>query len=79
MFDELDTVVLKSDIKEYSLKKGDMGTIVHAYKDGNTAEVEFVRANGKSVVLLTLSSDNIRKLANNEMLHVREFSATYPM
>jgi len=31
MFEELNTVVLKSDIKEYGLKKGDVGTVVHVY------------------------------------------------
>lgn len=77
MFDELETVVLKSDIKRYHLKKGDMGAIVYVYKDSNAAEVEFVKADGKTVALLTLTSDDIRKTARNEILHARELTASY--
>lgn len=79
MFDELDTVVLKSDIKKNGLKKGDMGTVIHVYKSGETNEVEFVRADGKTVAVLTLSSDEIRKLAKNEMLHARELTTSSPL
>lgn len=79
MFDELDTVVLKSDMKKYGLKKGDTGAVVQIYKDGKTAEVEFVKADGKTIAVLTLSMDNIRKLAKNEMLHARELTSAYPI
>lgn len=77
MFEELETVVLKSNIKKYHLKKGDMGTVVHVYKDGDAAEVEFVKTDGKTIALLTLTSDEIRKIARNEMLHARELATTY--
>lgn len=79
MFDELETVVLKSDIKRYDLKKGDLGTVVHVYKDGKSVEVEFVRADGKTMAVITLTSEDIRKLAKNEMLHARELTATFPV
>ncbi len=76
---ELDTVVLIHDIKEHGLKKGDMGAIVHEYKDGKAFEVEFVTADGKTVALLTLKSSDIRPMAKNELLHVRDFASSASM
>jgi len=75
MFDELDTVVLTHDIEKYGLKEGDIGTVVHCYKDEKTIEVEFVTAEGKTVAVLTLTSDDIRPIEHDEILHVRGFAA----
>lgn len=44
MIRELDTVVLRQDFDEYGLKEGDIGAVVHCYRDGNAFEVEFVTA-----------------------------------
>lgn len=74
MFDELDTVVLKSDIRKFDLKKGDIGTVVHVYKDDEAMEVEFTSAEGKTVAVLTLTPDDVRSMARNEILHVRGFA-----
>lgn len=74
MFEELDTVVLARDIEKYGLKRGDIGTVVHVYEKGKAIEVEFVTAKGKTVALVTLTSSDIRLMANNEILHVRGFA-----
>ena len=74
---ELDTVVLTHDIKDYGLKEGDMGAVVQIYGDGKAFEVEFVTADGKTIALLTLEPSDIRKVARNEILHAREINATY--
>lgn len=71
MFADLDTVVLTQDIKEYSLKKGDIGAVVNVYNNGEGFEVEFVTAKGKTVALLTLTPSDLRPMANDEILHVR--------
>ena len=71
MFEELDTVVLARDIEKYGLKRGDIGAVVHVYSNGKTVEVEFVTAKGKTVALVTLSSLDIRHMANDDILHVR--------
>ena len=75
MFAELDTVVLTKDLKEYKLKKGDLGTIVHLYGDKEAMEVEFVAASGKTIAVFTLTPKDIRPMAKNEILHVRGFAA----
>ena len=74
MIRELDTVVLTHDIKEHGLTEGDIGVIVHCYSDSNAYEVEFVTAEGKTIAVLTLSSDDIRLMKEREILHVREIA-----
>ena len=75
MFDELDTVVLIKKISKYGLKEGDIGTVVHVYKEEKAVEVEFVTAEGKTIALLTLSIDEIRPMESGEILHVRGFAS----
>jgi hypothetical protein len=70
---ELDIVVLTHDIKEYGLKQGDVGTVVHRYWEGEAFEVEFVTVEGKTVTLLTLTQVDVRPMGGGEILHVREF------
>lgn len=74
MFDELDTVVLNRNIEKNGLKKGDVGTVVHVYEEGKALEVEFIAAKGKTVAVLTLTPEDIRSMARNEILHVRGFA-----
>lgn len=76
---ELDTVVLTHDIKNCKLKEGDMGAVVQVYDGGKAFEVEFVTAEGKTVALLTLKPDDIRKVARNEILHAREINASFSL
>lgn len=75
MFDELDVVVLTHNIKKHGLKAGDLGTVVHIYKNDKVLEVEFVTAAGKTVALLTLNFKDVRSITGNEFLHVRGFSS----
>ena len=74
MFQELDTVVLTRDIDECTLKQGDIGAVVHCYKDSATFEVEFVAADGRTIALLTLDQADIRPIGRREVLHVCELS-----
>ena len=72
MFRELDTVALTHDIEGYRLKKGDIGAVVHRYKDGNAFEVEVVTGEGETIALLTLNKEDIRPIGGREVMHVRE-------
>ena len=76
MISELDTVVLKHDIIEHGLTEGDIGVVVHCYADGDAYEVEFATAEGKTITVLTLSSDDVREMREREILHAREISIT---
>ena len=74
MIRELDTVVLTYDIDEYNLRQGDIGAMVHCYRDGAAFDVEFVTAEGRTIALLTLTQADIRPIAGREILHVRELA-----
>jgi hypothetical protein len=75
MIRELDTVVLTRDVAEHGLRRGDVGAVVHCYPDGVAYEVEFVTAEGATLGLLRLTSDDIRPVGGSEILHVRELVA----
>jgi len=72
MINELDTIVLSHDLDEYGLKQGDIGAVVHTYKNGAAYEVEFVTGEGETVAVLTLTPKDIRPIGEREILHVRE-------
>lgn len=75
MINELDLVVLLHDDDVHGLKSGDVGTVVHCYKDGKGYEVEFVTAQGKTIAVLTLTNMEIRPFEHSEILHVRDISS----
>ena len=70
-FKVLETVVLIRDLPEHRLKKGDLGAIVHIYEpDG--LEVEFVSASGMTEALITLKEGDVREVADDDLITVRQ-------
>ena len=76
MIHELDLVALTRDIPEHGLQSGDVGAVVHCYKDGAALEVEFVTAAGGTIAVLTLDSTDVRPMQGEQILHVRELAST---
>ena len=72
---EHDLVVLKVPVAEHGLEVGDVGTVVHVYEDGKAAEVEFARADGATVAVVTLEASALRPFAGAEILHVRDLAS----
>jgi uncharacterized protein DUF4926 len=56
---EFDSVVLTREKPDHGLKSGDVGTVVHRYKDGQAYEVEFVTGEGRTVAVLTLLAGEV--------------------
>jgi len=75
MIKELDTVVLSRDLPEHGLKQGDIGAVVHIYKEGKAFEVEFITGQGDTVAVTTLKSQDVRPMKDKEILHVRKLQA----
>ena len=71
MIRELDNVVLMRDMPQYGLQAGDVGTVVHVYKQGEGFEVEFVGGEGATVAVVTLRREEVRPMRRKEILHVR--------
>ena len=53
------------------LNRGDVGTVVHAYKGGRGYEVEFVDGSGHTVALITVDAADVRPIGPGELLHAR--------
>jgi hypothetical protein len=75
MYKMLDTVVLRRDLPEHGLRKGDLGAVVQVYEpDG--VEVEFVTASGKTQALITLSMSDLRSVQDSDLVTVRSLEHT---
>ena len=74
MIAEPDRVALMVELPEHGLAAGDVGTVVHAYKDGRSLTVEFTTYDGTTVALAKVAADQIRPLARNEIHHARPFA-----
>jgi hypothetical protein len=69
-YSTLDTVVLAKDLPEHGLRAGDLGAVVETYlPDG--LEVEFVTASGRTKALVTLKVDDVRPIADSDLIAVR--------
>jgi hypothetical protein len=74
MIDELDTVVLTTELPEHSLKAGDLGTVVLVHRHGGY-EVEFMTLDGETVAVVSLSPDQVRPVGHREIAHARLVTA----
>ena len=75
MIEDLDTVVLSRDLPDHGLKQGDIGAVVHSYKEGKAFEVEFITGQGQTLAVVTLDSQDVRLMEDKEILHVRKLHA----
>jgi uncharacterized protein DUF4926 len=73
MYRILDIVVLNRDLPDHGLRRGDLGGVVEVYEpDG--VEVEFVTASGRTAALVTLTTRDIRPVADDDLVSVRPCS-----
>ena len=72
---EHDRVVLKSDLPAEGLKAGDVGSVVHIYRDGLAYEVEFTTLEGKTAAVVTLEASQVRPVGKREITHARELAS----
>jgi hypothetical protein len=70
MINELDTVVLTTELPAHSLKAGDLGTVVLVHRHGGY-EVEFMTLDGETVAVVSLSPDQVRPVGRRGVAHAR--------
>ena len=75
MIREHDTVVLVTAIPGEGLLPGDVGTVVHVYRDGQAYEVEFMTLEGKTAAVITLEASQVRPVGQREIAHARELAS----
>jgi Domain of unknown function (DUF4926) len=66
----LDVVVLTKDLPAHGLRRGDLGTVVEHY-DATSIGVEFVAASGRTQAFVTLHPDDVRPVADDDLVAVR--------
>jgi len=71
MIDELDTVVLTTDLPEHGLEEGDVGAVVLVHEGGSGYEVEFATFAGETVGVVSLTPEQVRAIGRDELPHVR--------
>ena len=76
MIKEHERVVLTVPVPEEGLEAGDVGTVVHLYRDGQAYEVEFTTLNGTTAAVVTLEANKVRPVGQREITHARELSAS---
>jgi hypothetical protein len=62
MIQELDSVILTTDLPEYGLKRGDIGTVGLTHQGGEGYEVEFVTLDGETVAVVSLHASQVRPI-----------------
>ncbi len=76
MIAELERVALTRDLPESTLRAGDVGTVVHVYRDQAAYEVEFVSFSGESLGVFTVEAEGVRKLGEDDLPSTRSLSAS---
>ena len=62
--------ILDRDVSDDGLRRGDLGAVVEVYEpDG--VEVEFVTASGRTAALVTLTAQDVRPVADDDLVSVR--------
>ena len=74
MLKEHDSVVLTTDVAVEGLKAGDLGVIVHCYRNNESFEVEFMTLAGKTVAVTTLLATQVRAIGTSDLPQARTVS-----
>ena len=75
MIREHDRVVLVTAVPTEGLVAGDVGTVVHIFRDGQAYEVEFTTLEGKTAAVVTLEASQVRPVGKREITHARELAS----
>jgi Domain of unknown function (DUF4926) len=75
MIKEHERVVLTTRLPAEKLEAGDVGTVVHVYRDGLAYEVEFTTLDGSTAAVVTVEAANVRPVSKRDITHVREMLA----
>jgi hypothetical protein len=75
MIKKHDCVVLTKNLPGENLEAGDIGTVVHIYRDGLACEIEFTTLEGNTAAVVTVEARQVRPVHKREITHARELPA----
>ena len=67
----LPIIMTTTDLPEYGLKAGDIGTAVSVHDQHQGYEIEFVSLDGETVAVVSLTATQIRPIGRKEIAHAR--------
>ena len=76
MLREHDRIGLTSDLQEEGLMVGDVGIIVHVYRDGEAFDVEFLALDGDTAAVATVNQSQVRPVTRRDITHDRQMRKT---
>jgi len=71
---EHERVVLTRPVDNEGLTAGDVGTVVHVYRDGLAYEIEFTTLDGQTAAVVTVDAADVRPVSRREITHARELA-----
>jgi hypothetical protein len=77
MIKEHDRVVLTTDLPAEKLGAGDVGTVVHVYRDGLAYEAEFFTLDGSAAAVAAVEGAQVRPVSKRDISHVRELQPVW--
>ena len=75
MIQELERVILTTNLPEHGLKTGDIGTVVLVHGQLKGFEVEFVSLDGETVAVMSLYPDQVRPIGRHEIANARPLAS----
>ncbi len=75
MIAEHDRVILTVAHPAENLVPGDVGTVLHTYKNGAAYEVEFFTLDGKTAAVVTLEAAHVRAVTGRDISHARPLAS----
>jgi len=72
MLKEHTQVVLKKPLPSLGLEPGDVGVVLHVYRQGAAYDVEFLTLDGHTICVETLKASDLRQASGSAVVHERE-------
>jgi hypothetical protein len=71
MIKEFDQVALTTDLPDFQLIVGDVGTVVDITPNGKQYTLEFFNFDGKTIAVVPVAATQIRAIGSREVTHSR--------
>ena len=71
MIREHQRIVLTVPVPAEKLEVGDVGTVVHIYRDGQAFEVEFMTLDGETLAVVSFHEHQVRPVDQRELAQAR--------
>jgi hypothetical protein len=73
MIREHERAILTVDLPEFGLQAGDVGVVVHVYRDGQAYEIEFftLDGDGETLDVVTVEAEQVRPVSALDVMHAR--------